>query len=74
MEKCHFKRNFTKSKVPPWLFIIFLKLHKWYQNSAINNNGHKPFSKYAIETLQHWYLSFDTVKIKLVVQLSKTLR
>ena len=23
--------NFTKSNSPPWVFLTFLKLHKWYQ-------------------------------------------
>ena len=22
--------NFTKINTPPWVFILFLKLHKWY--------------------------------------------
>ena len=22
--------NFTKSKTPPWVFLTYLKLHKWY--------------------------------------------
>ena len=38
MEECYFYLscrlkicNFTESNIPPWVFLTFFKLYKWYQ-------------------------------------------
>ena len=31
IEECYLACNFTKSNTPPWVFLTFFKLYKWYQ-------------------------------------------
>ena len=31
MEECYFSCNYAKSNTPPWFFLTFSKLYKWYQ-------------------------------------------
>ena len=40
--------NFTKSNTPPWVFITFLKLYKWYQITQHMHDSYHLYPKVLI--------------------------